>query len=119
MIELTMSDIDAIDGEPRVLDLTVAERLGFARPRAIRQPGYGAGRFPAEELRRAGQDELLVAGQAMVWQPRVGPAASVDTVLITETGPEPITPPTEWPFKRITVRGITSDVPDLLVRASE
>jgi hypothetical protein len=37
MIELTMSHIDAIDGEPRVLDLTVAERLGFARPRAIRQ----------------------------------------------------------------------------------
>jgi Xaa-Pro aminopeptidase len=84
----------------------------------LSQPGYGAGRFPAEELRRAGQDELLVAGQAMVWQPRVGPAASVDTVLVTETGPEPITPPTEWPFKRITVRGITSDVPDLLIRAS-
>ena len=37
MIELTMSHIDAIDGEPRVLDLTVAERLCFARPRAIRQ----------------------------------------------------------------------------------
>ncbi len=38
----------------------------------LSQPGYGAGRFPAEELRRAGQEEPLVPGQAIVWQPRVG-----------------------------------------------
>ena len=82
----------------------------------LSQPGYGAGRFPAEELRRTGLDEPLVAGQAVVWQPRVGPAACADTVLVTDGAPEPITPPTEWPFKRVTVRGVTSDVPDLLVR---
>jgi Xaa-Pro aminopeptidase len=81
----------------------------------LTQPGYSAGRFPAEELRRAGADEPLVAGQAVVWQPRVGPAASVDTVLVTAAGAEAITPPTEWPFKRITARGYTADVPDLLV----
>jgi Xaa-Pro dipeptidase len=83
----------------------------------LSQPGYGAGRFPAEELRRAGVDEPLVVGQAVVWQARVGAAACVDTVLVTETGPEPVTPPTEWPFKRITVRGVTSDVADVLVRS--
>jgi Xaa-Pro dipeptidase len=80
------------------------------------QPGYGAGRFAAEELRRAGLDESFAAGQAIVWQPRIGPAACVDTVLVTPDGPELITPPTEWPFKRVTVRGVTSDVADLLVR---
>lgn len=82
-------------------------------------PGYGTGRFAAEELRRAGHDEPLAAGQAVVWQPRVGPAACADTVIVTESGPEPVTPPAEWPFKRITVRGVTSDVPDLLVRSGE
>lgn len=82
----------------------------------LSQPGYGAGRFPAEELRRAGLDEPLVTGQAVVWQPRVGPAACADTVLVTGGAPELVTPPTEWPFKRVTVRGVTSDVPDLLVR---
>ncbi len=85
----------------------------------LSQPGYGAGRFAAEELRRAGQDEPLVAGQAIVWQPRIGPAACADTVLVGAAGPEAITPPTEWPFKRVTVRGITSDIPDLLVRNDE
>jgi hypothetical protein len=37
MSELTVSYLDAFDGEPRILDLTVAERLGFTRPRTIRQ----------------------------------------------------------------------------------
>lgn len=85
----------------------------------LSQPGYGAGRFPAEELRRAGADEPLVEGQAVVWQPRVGPAACADTVLVTATGYEPITPPTEWPFKRVTVRGTAHDAPDLLVRPAD
>jgi hypothetical protein len=67
-------------------------------------------------LRRSDHDEAFVAGQPVVWQPRIGPAACVDTVVVTAAGPEAVTPPTEWPFKRITVRGVTSDVPDLLVR---
>ena len=37
MSELTLNHLDAIDGEPRILDLMVAERLGFTRPRAVRQ----------------------------------------------------------------------------------
>lgn len=82
----------------------------------LSQPGYGAGRFAAEELRRAGQDEPLSFGQAVVWQPRVGPAVCADTVLVTASGPEVVTPSTEWPFKRVTARDITSDVPDILLR---
>jgi hypothetical protein len=37
MTELTTQHLDAIDGEPRILDLTLAERLDFTRPRTIRQ----------------------------------------------------------------------------------
>jgi hypothetical protein len=37
MLELTVADLDAVDGEPRILDLTLAEHLGFTRPRTIRQ----------------------------------------------------------------------------------
>lgn len=81
------------------------------------QPGYGTGRFAAEELRRGGVDERFTAGQALVWQPRVGPAAVVDTVLVTADGAETVTPPTDWPFKRVLIRGRTYDVPDILVAA--
>lgn len=79
------------------------------------QPGYGAGRFPAEELRRAGQDERFTLGQAITWQPRVGPAAVVDTVLVQADGGECVTPPTDWPFKRVLIRGKTQDIPDVFV----
>ena len=37
MLELTVADLDAVDSEPRIFDLVLADRLGFARPRTIRQ----------------------------------------------------------------------------------
>ncbi|MCS7021713.1 MAG: M24 family metallopeptidase [Gemmataceae bacterium] len=80
-------------------------------------PGYGTGRYPAEELRRAGQEEPLLAGQAVLWQPRVGPAAVVDTFLVTTEQPIPITPPEDWPVVRLSVRGGPYyDIPDILIR---
>ena len=81
----------------------------------LSQPGYGAGRYPAEELRRAGQDERFSAGQALVLQPRVGPAAVIDSVIAANDGGECVTPPTDWPFKRVLVRGKTQDIPDILI----
>jgi hypothetical protein len=83
----------------------------------LSQPGYGAGRFPAEELRRAGHDEPFAPGQAVVWQPRVGAAAVVDTVVVSDDGAVPVTPVEDWPHKRANVRGELFDIPDILVRA--
>jgi Xaa-Pro aminopeptidase len=82
----------------------------------LSQPGYGAGRLPAEELRRAGQDEPFIPGQAVVWQPRVGAAAVVDTVIVTADGPVLATPFEDWPHRRANVRGELFDIPDILVR---
>ena len=80
-------------------------------------PGYGAGRFPAEELRRAGIEEPLAPGQAVVWQPRVGPAAVVDTLIVADGEPVAVTPPEEWPLRRFNLRGSPPvDVPDVFVR---
>lgn len=82
----------------------------------LSQPGYGTGRFAAEELRRVGLDEPFVAGQAVVWQPRVGAAAVVDTVIVTPDGPVPVTAVEDWPHKRANVRGEVFDIPEILVR---
>lgn len=82
----------------------------------LSQPGYGSGRFPAEELRRAGLHEPFVPGQAVVWQPRVGAAVVTDTVVVTQTGPLLVTPLEEWPFKRVSIRGKPHDIADVLVR---
>ncbi len=77
--------------------------------------GYGTGWFQADELRKSGFDEAFVAHQALVWQPRIGAASVVDTVLVGEAECEPITPTDQWPFKRITIAGTVHDIPDLLV----
>ena len=83
----------------------------------LSQPGYGAGRFPAEELRRAGQEETLCARPAHLWQPRVGPAAVVDTLIVAIDEPVVVTPSEDWPVKRLAVRGRPyHDIPDVLVR---
>jgi Xaa-Pro dipeptidase len=82
------------------------------------QPGYGAGWFPVEELRRLGADDPLAAGQPVVWQARVGAAAVVDTVMVASAGAWAVTPPdmTVWPYKRFTLNGRAFDVPDVLAR---
>jgi hypothetical protein len=82
----------------------------------LSQPGYGTGRVAAEELRRTGIDEKFAAGWSLVWQSRVGAAAVVDTLTVTETTPIAVTPPEDWPFKRITVKGHGFEVPDVLMR---
>lgn len=83
----------------------------------LSQPGYGAGRFAAEELRRGGQEEPLVPGQAVVWQPRVGPASVVDTLIVSSDEPVVVTPSEDWPVKRLAVRGRPyHDIPDALIR---
>ncbi len=101
----------ARSGEQAVLAGTSHEFDG-----RLSQPGYGTGRVVAEELRRGGQDEKLVEAQAVVWQPRVGPAAVVDTHLVSANGADCITPPEDWPFKRVSVHGRTHDIPDMLIR---
>ncbi len=80
------------------------------------QPGYGAGRFAAEELRKAGQDEKFALGWALVWQTKIGKAAIVDTVIVDQYSSLPVTPPEIWPFKRVKLREVYIDIPDILTR---
>lgn len=84
----------------------------------LSQPGYGTGWFPAEELRRHGQDDPFVTGQPIVWQSRVGAAAIVDTVISTDLASDPVTPPDAWPFKRVRFGETNIDIPDIFVRDS-
>jgi Xaa-Pro aminopeptidase len=96
---------------------SLLERTPFEFDWRLAPPGYGAGRFLAEELRRSGVEEPLAAGSAIVWQPRVGPAAVVDTLIVTDGEPIVVTPPEDWPLRRVSIRGGSPhDIPDVLVR---
>ncbi len=78
--------------------------------------GYGTGWMPADELRRSGTDEPFTDTQPVVWQPRVTAAAVVDTVVVSPTGADAVTPTDGWPFKRISIGGRAHEIPDVLVR---
>ncbi len=82
-------------------------------------PCHGTGWVPAEELLRAGHPESFADQQAVVWQARVGQATIVDTLLATGTSGQAITPPKDWPYKRLVLAGQTYDIPDILLRTPE
>jgi Xaa-Pro aminopeptidase len=96
---------------------TVLTNTPFEFDWRFSQPGYGTGRFPAEELRRGGHDDELTTGQAVVWQSRVGQASVVDTLIVGGEMPTIVTPCQEWPVKRLSVRGGPHhDIPDIMIR---
>jgi Xaa-Pro aminopeptidase len=61
-------------------------------------------------------EDLLQAGWAITWNTTVGAASSCDTFLITEDGPRSLTPPENWPLKRIRIQGAEFVRPDVLAR---
>lgn len=85
----------------------------------LSQPGFGTGWFPADELRKAGIDERFVADQPLTWQARVGGAAVVDTVLVSDAGAATVTPCEGWPVRRVVLNGTPFDIPDALARTGE
>ena len=74
------------------------------------------GRLPVEMTLLPQTEELFQAHWAVTWHASVGAAFSSDTFLITEAGPQAITPPEMWPLKRIRVQGADFFRPDLLLR---
>lgn len=91
------------------------EREG--RPEAIEEHHQGGtiayrGR---ETFARPGSSTLIQVGQAFAWNPSVRGAKSEDTILLTPTGPEVITPVADWPMLAIETEAGVIERPDLLV----
>ena len=74
------------------------------------------GREPSEGLFLPSSVERWIEHWAAVWQARVGSAAIIDTFILQPDGWENLTPPSEWPVRRVTFQGKTYDRADVLVR---
>jgi Xaa-Pro aminopeptidase len=79
--------------------------------------GHVTGWLPVERPMPAGTSMVLQAGWAVTWRAAIGAAVVADTYLVAAP-PESVTPAEagQWPLKRITVQGLTIDVPDVLLR---
>jgi Xaa-Pro aminopeptidase len=95
----------------RIYQLSGYEHEWLAAPQ-----GHLIGRRPIEAHIMPKTDELLSAGQAIVWIPAAGAASGADTYLVTNEGPRCLTPADGWPLKRIKIQGAEFVRPDVLVR---
>ncbi len=59
---------------------------------------------------------VLEDAAAIAWQGNIGAVTCADTVILTSSGPDIVTPVEMWPLKRIKVAGATVDRPDILIR---
>jgi hypothetical protein len=67
--------------------------------------GFVTGRATVEQPLMPQTEDLLQMSWAVTWRPSVGAALSCDTYLITEQGPEIVTPAQAWPLMRIRFHG--------------
>lgn len=95
----------------RIYQLTGAEYDWYLCPQ-----GQVTGRLPVEIELTPHHEELLQVNWAIAWHASVGAAVSCDTFRISEDGPVAVTPPENWPLKRIKIQGAEFVRPDLLVR---
>ncbi|MEI8019589.1 MAG: M24 family metallopeptidase [Schlesneria sp.] len=57
----------------------------------------------------------LSPGVPIFWHPSVGPVVMGDTVIVTKDGTEVLTPSSEWPTVPISVKGVSINIPGILV----
>jgi len=61
-------------------------------------------------------DQTLRPGMAIFWHPSVRASLVGDTILVTESGGELLTPGQNWPMISVKVKGNTIERPSLLIR---
>ncbi len=107
------------DAVPRQV-LQAARRIyqisGFEHEWLLSPQGHITGRAAVELPLTPSTEDLFQAGWGVTWRVSAGAALGCDSFLITEQGPETITPTEAWPLKRIRVQGADFVRPDILER---
>jgi Xaa-Pro aminopeptidase len=96
---------DALPSQILAAGRRVYQLTGYEHEWRLSPQGHVTGRSPVELPLLPHTEELFHLGYAVTWHASVGAAVSCDTFLITDHGPESITPAETWPQKRIRVQG--------------
>jgi Xaa-Pro aminopeptidase len=94
----------------------VYQLSGFEHDWALCPQGHITGRAVVEMVLTPTTEELFQAGWAVTWRTSAGAALGCDTFLVTDKGPEMLTPTEAWPLKRIRIQGAEFLRPDVLQR---
>ncbi len=102
---------ELINAGKRIYQVTGFEHEWTASPQ-----GCVTGRAPVELMLGPDTAELFRAGWAVIWEPTVGAASSIDAFLVTEAGPQLMTPTEIWPLINVRVLGTEFPRPHILER---
>jgi Xaa-Pro aminopeptidase len=89
---------------------------GYEHEWLLSYQGHVTGRATVEVPLSPASEELFQPGWSVVWNASAGAAAACDTYLITEQGPQLVTPAESWPLKRVRIQGAEFVLPDILQR---
>jgi Xaa-Pro aminopeptidase len=107
---------DAVPSQILSTGRHVYQIAGFEHEWRLCPQGHITGRVPVELNLLPEIEDLFHTDWAITWHASIGAALSCDTFLITERGPQLMTPTDMWPMKRIRVQGAEFFRPDVLVR---
>jgi hypothetical protein len=83
----------------------VYQTSGYEHEWRLSPQGFVTGRAAVEQPFLPTTEDLLQTHWAVTWRASVGAGVSCDTYLITEKGPEIVTPAQSWPLMRIRYHG--------------
>ena len=107
---------DAVPREVLAAGRRVYQLTGFEHDWTLCPQGHVTGRCVVELPLLPATEELFQAGWAVTWRASAGSALGCDTFLVTDKGPEVVTPAEGWPLKRIRIQGAEFRWPDVLQR---
>ena len=107
---------DAVPREVLLAGRRIYLISGYEHEWLLSPQGHLTGRAAVELPLTPQTEELFEPGWVVTWNVTAGAAASCDTFLVTDQGPQLLTPTEVWPLKRIRIQGAEFIRPDVLVR---
>jgi Xaa-Pro aminopeptidase len=107
---------DALPSEIMNAGKRIYQVCGFEHEWRHSSQGHVTGRAAVEMPLTPQTEEILQNDWAVTWRATVGAASSCDTYLVTDLGPQVVTPPESWPLRRIRFQGVEFIRPFVLER---
>jgi Xaa-Pro aminopeptidase len=107
---------DAVPREVLQTGRRIYQVCDFEHEWRLAPQGWVTGRAPVELPLTPKTEDLFTAGWTITWRASVGAAMSCDTFIVSDDGPQSVTPVEYWPLRRIRIQGAEFLRPDILQR---
>jgi len=107
---------DAVPREVLQTGRRIYQVCDFEHEWRLAPQGWITGRALVELSLTPKTEDLFTAGWTVTWRASAGAAMSCDTFIVSDDGPQSVTPVEYWPLRRIRIQGAEFLRPDILQR---